>query len=74
MRSDSIIESVAAAFRVGPTQFLTAAELDTHGITQEVCERALRYGALVPDWLLKPDRYMLSPGLYFLCEGRVAAA
>jgi AAA ATPase domain len=67
------IRRVAAAYKVGPAQFLTAAELDTHGVTQEVRERALRYGALVPDWLLSPDRYMLSPGLYFLCGPAGAA-
>ena len=62
------IDRVAGAFMAAPTAFLTAAELDTHGLTQELRERALRYGALVPDWLLSPDRYMLSPGLHFLCQ------
>ncbi|WP_437613073.1 AAA family ATPase [Sorangium sp. So ce834] len=62
------IRRVAAAFKHAPHQFLTGVELDTHGVTQELRERALRYGALVPDWLLSPDRYMLSPGLHFLCE------
>jgi AAA ATPase domain len=67
LRSEEI-RRVAAAFKGAPSQFLTGAELDTHGVTQELRERALRYGALVPDWLLSPDRYMLSPGLHFLCE------
>jgi hypothetical protein len=62
------IRRVAAAFTSRSTQFLTAAELDTHGVTQELRERALRYGALIPDWLLTPDRFMLSPGLHFLCR------
>ena len=60
------IERIGGIYKGAPTKFLTAGELDTHGITAEVRERAVRYGALVPDWLLSPDRYMLSPGLYFL--------
>lgn len=60
------LEQVGSVFRNEPTRFLTAAELDTHGITNELLQRAVRYGALVPDWLLSPDRYMLAPGLHFL--------
>lgn len=60
------IEKIGAIYKGDPTQFLTAGELDTHGVTTEMRERAVRYGALVPDWLLSPDRYMLSPGLHFL--------
>ncbi len=71
LRRDEI-ERVAGAFRAAPAAFLTGAELDTHGLTQELRERALRYGALVPDWLLSPDRFMLSPSLHFLCK-RTAA-
>lgn len=66
LRRDEILR-VAGAFGTHPDAFLTAQELDTHGITGEVRERAVRYGALVPDWLLSPDRYMLAPGLHFLC-------
>ena len=60
------IERIGNVFKGDPTRFLTAAELDTHGVTQELLERAVRYGALIPDWLLSPDRYMLAPGLHFL--------
>lgn len=61
------IEQIGKVFRgEEPTRFLTAGELDTHGITRELLERAVRYGALIPDWLLSPDRYMLAPGLHFL--------
>lgn len=47
-------------------RFATRVELDTHGVTQELLERAVRYGALVPDLLLDPNRYVLSPALHFL--------
>lgn len=60
------LERVSGVYRNEPSRFLTAAELDTHGITNELLQRAVRYGALVPDWLLSPDRYMLAPGLHFL--------
>ncbi len=60
------LERLGGIFRNDPSRFLTAIELDTHGITGELRERAVRYGALVPDWLLSPDRYMLAPGLHFL--------
>lgn len=73
LRKEEILR-VAAAFRSAPAEFLTGIDLDTHGVTQELRERALRYGALVPDWLLSPDRYMLSPGLHFLCERAVSAS
>ena len=69
LRADEI-RRIAEAFKAGPNQFLTGVELDTHGLTQELRERALRYGALVPDWLLSPDRFMLSPSLHFLCVAR----
>lgn len=46
--------------------FLTKEELSAHGIADELLERATRYGVLVPDWLLSPDRYQLSPTLRFL--------
>jgi hypothetical protein len=64
----SELEKIGSVFRDEPSHFLTAFELDTHGITSEVLERAVRYGALVPDWLLSPDRYMLAPGLHFLAR------
>ena len=64
---------VAAAFKNGPTEFLTALELDFHGLTKEVLERAIRYGAIIPDLLLSPDRYVLSPALHFLCAHAGAA-
>jgi hypothetical protein len=67
LRSEEILR-VATAFKSAPAEFLTGNDLDTHGVTQELRERAIRYGAVVPDWLLSPDRYMLSPGLHFLCE------
>jgi hypothetical protein len=62
----SELERLGGVFRNEPSRFLTAIELDTHGVTGELLERAVRYGALVPDWLLSPDRYMLAPGLHFL--------
>jgi hypothetical protein len=46
--------------------FLTRAELSAHGVSDELIERATRYGVLVPDWLLSPDRYQLAPTLCFL--------
>lgn len=49
--------------------FLTKHELTSSSdgsIDEELIERAVRYGVLVPDWLLEPDRYSLSPTLCFL--------
>lgn len=72
LRREEIV-LVAGAFQPGPSEFLTAGELDTHGLTQELRERAIRYGALIPDLLLSPDRYMLSPALHFLCKRAMTA-
>lgn len=47
----------------------TQDELERGGLSHELITRACKYGALVPDWLLSPDRYMLAPGLNFLTRG-----
>jgi hypothetical protein len=60
------LETIARAFAERANGFLQAAELDAKQVGPELRDRAVKYGALVPDWLLSPDRYVLSPRLHFL--------
>jgi hypothetical protein len=58
---------LAAAFEGCRDGYLSAAALAAAGVEDELLDRAARYGVLVPDWLLSPDRYLLAPGLHYLC-------
>jgi AAA ATPase domain len=61
------LDELVKPYRMHQTRpFLTGAELSADGIPNELIERAKRYGVLVPDWLLSPDRYQLAPTLCFL--------
>lgn len=64
------MEELGSAYAVHGRGFLTQGELSAHGVSDELIERATRYGVLVPDWLLSPDRYLLSPTLCFLISGK----
>jgi hypothetical protein len=68
LRADEL-EVISHAFKRNANGFLTKDELDQKNVGEELRERAKKYGALVPDWLLSPDRYMLSPRLHFLADG-----
>lgn len=57
---------VAQAFSGCRNSFLSGREMDERGVGASLISRALRPGALIPDWLLDPQRYMLSPRLHFL--------
>lgn len=67
LREDEL-ERIARAFEADPNGFLTNEDLVRAGIELDFRERALKYAALVPDWWLNPDRYMLSPRLHFLAR------
>lgn len=60
------LEHVGAVYRHSPNAYQTQSELDRAGIQEELLKRAVRCGALIPDLLLQPDRYTLSPVLHFL--------
>lgn len=62
------LESLGALFSGDYAAFRTEAEMKSAEISSELRQRAVKYGALVPDWLLSPDRYMLAPGLHFLAR------
>lgn len=63
---ESELVQLAKVYHSDVQRFVTQVELDTHGVTKELLDRAVRYGALIPDLLLHPDRYVLSPALHFL--------
>jgi hypothetical protein len=67
LREDEL-ERVARAFEQDPNGFLTSEDLGSAGVDADFRDRAVKYGALVPDWLLSPDRYMLTPRLHFLAR------
>jgi Cdc6-like AAA superfamily ATPase len=67
------IERIARAFEGDPNGFLTADALARVGIEGDLRDHAIKYMALVPDWLLSPDRYMLSPRLHFLTRKHPAS-
>jgi hypothetical protein len=61
---------LSGVYKSAPTKlWRTEDELRRGGLSEELIKRACKYGALVPDWLLSPDRYMLAPGLMFLIRG-----
>lgn len=67
LREDEL-EKIARAFEADSNGFLTDEDLVRAGIELDFRDRALKYAALVPDWWLSPDRYMLSPRLHFLAR------
>lgn len=67
LREDEL-ERIARAFEKDPNGFLTSEDLVRSGIDGDFLERALKYAALVPDYWLSPDRYILSPRLHFLAR------
>ena len=60
------LKTIAEAYRGTFDDYRHASDLEAQGITIELRERALKYGALIPDWLLSPERFKLSPKLHFL--------
>lgn len=60
------LETLGRLFSGDFASFRTAEELEKAGVSAEMRDRSVKYSALVPDWLLSPDRYMLAPGLHFL--------
>ncbi len=63
---DEELDRVADAFSGAHAALLHKEDLIGAGLDDELLLRAIRYGVLVPDWLLSPDRYLLAPGLHFL--------
>jgi hypothetical protein len=59
------IEQLCAPYSGKMHDLLTAAELGASGIGDDLLSRAIRYGALIPDLLLAPNRYALCPALHF---------
>jgi hypothetical protein len=59
---------IARPYSQVPAGFLTEPELKLSGFSDDLFKRAVRCRALVPDFLLGPERYFLSPWLYFLTK------
>lgn len=60
------LRRIGGAYQDAPDAWRRRDALEGAGLSAELLDRALKYGALVPDWLLEPDRWMLAPGLHFL--------
>ena len=66
--SERELERIARVFEANPNGSLTRVSLFQAGIDDELRERAMKHGLLIPDSWLNPDRYMLSPRLHFLAR------